>query len=185
MSVPLVVLIAEPDPMISGVLRVEFASNNFLVLLAADGKEAEDYAVATLAHLVVLDVGKLHFGGYEACLRIRRLPGYAGRPIVLTAADLSGKGRSAAEKAGATALLPKPYSLNDLFSVIRPHVAADDPLLTARGKEPGMLEFQEWTHMPPPAQRFSAQSALSQNGMLLPIVRRRGVDIPLMPKPQP
>ena len=55
MSTPPIVIIAEPDPMISSVLRVEFTHLDFAVFLAASGREADDYAAHTVAHLVVID----------------------------------------------------------------------------------------------------------------------------------
>ena len=170
--------------MISSVLRVEFTHWDFAVLLAADGREAEDYASQTVAHLIVLDTGKQHLGAYEACVRIRRRAGYAERPIVLTANDPSDRMMAAAERAGATALLPKPYSVRDLFAAVTPHLAADDPLLTSRARRPGTAEQKlEWTGAPSPAQRSGSGSALTRNGLLLPIVRGRGVKIPLIRKP--
>ena len=76
MSTPPIVIIAEPDPMISSALRVEFTHLDFAVFLAASGQEADEYAAYTVAQLVVIDAG-LRVGPYEACARIRRREGYA------------------------------------------------------------------------------------------------------------
>jgi CheY-like chemotaxis protein len=78
-----IVIIAEPDPLIRNVLRVEFTHWDYVVRLAAAGQEAEDYAAHAVAHLIVLDA-KLQLGAYDACARIRLQPEYAARPIVLT-----------------------------------------------------------------------------------------------------
>src|ERR1700761_7747322 len=104
MSPPPIVIIAEPDPMISSVLRVEFTHMDFAVFLATSGREAEKYAAHTVAHLVVLDA-KLQLEACEACARIRRRQGYADRPIVLTTNEPSPRIQAAADKAGATLLL--------------------------------------------------------------------------------
>ena|ERR1700761_8767756 len=182
MPTPPVIIIAEPDPMISSVLRVEFSHGDFAVLLATTGQEAEDYAAHTVAHLVILDT-VLHLAAFDACARIRRRQGYAGRPIVLTTKAKSPMIKEAAEKAGATLLLPKPYSVNDLFSAIRPFVQPNDPLLTHRAPARGMAEHKEWKGA---AAVFDWQSgrnsALTRNGQLLPIVRGKGVSIPLIRK---
>ncbi len=169
--------------MISSVLRVEFTHWEFAVFLAASGQEAEDYAAHTVAHLIVLDA-KLHIGAYEACARIRHRPGYAKRPIVLTANDPSAKIRAAAGRAGATVVLPKPYSVSDLVNAVRPFLPPDDLLLTQRAKAPGMAEAREWVRGPPPVPVAGGDSALTRNGLLLPIVRGRGVSIPLVRKPR-
>jgi CheY-like chemotaxis protein len=182
MSTPPIVIIAEPDPMISSALRVEFTHLDFAVFLAASGQEAEDFATHTVAHLIVIDA-KLRLGPYEACARIRRREGYAARPIVLTTNDPSPRIKAAADKAGATLLLPKPYSVSDLFRAIARFIPPDDLLLTHRARASGMGAPTTWA----PAQnlRMSAggDSALTRNGLLLPIVRGKGVMIPLIRKP--
>jgi CheY-like chemotaxis protein len=178
MSTPPIIIIAEPDPMISSVLRVEFTRWDFAVLLAADGKEAEDYAAQTVAHLIILDT-RLHLGAYEACARIRRGRGYIARPIVLTTSDPSTKVKAAADKAGATVLLPKPYSVSDLFSAIEPFLPPEDLLLTHRARGGGMSAPKHWAPAPPQMWQSGGNSALTRNGHLLPIVRGSGVRIPL------
>lgn len=180
MSSQPIIIILEPDPTFSSVLRVEFTRMDFTVLLAGDGTQAEEYADLVSAHMVVLDVSRRDLGAYEACARVRRLSGYAGRPIVLTTNAFSGKVKAAAQAAGGTILLAKPYSVDDLFRTLTPHLPADDRLLTARARQPGMGESQEWRAAPPP--RFTDNSALTRNGLLLPIVRGRGVGIPVIHK---
>jgi CheY-like chemotaxis protein len=182
MSKPPIVIIAEPDPIISSILRVEFTRLDFAVLLAASGLEAEDYASQTVAHLVVLDV-RLHLGAFDASARIRRRPGYANRPIVLTTTEPSPKVKAAAEKASATVVLAKPYSVDDLFNAIRPFVPTDDLLLTHSARVGGMNAPRTWAPAPPQSWQSGGYSALTRNGQLLPIVRGRGVTMPLIRKP--
>jgi DNA-binding response OmpR family regulator len=182
MSTPPTVIIAEPDPMISSVLRVEFTHLEFAVFLAASGREAEEYAAHTVAHLVIIDA-KLHLGGYDACARIRRWPGYAARPIVLTAKEPSPKIRAVAVKAGATVVLAKPYSVADLFSAIRPFLPPNDLLLTHGARASGMSAPREWAPVGSLAMSPGTNSALTRNGLLLPIVRGNGVMIPVVRRP--
>jgi twitching motility two-component system response regulator PilG len=182
MSIPPIIIIAEPDPIISSVLRVEFTHLDFAVLLADSGPVAEAFAAHTVAHLIVLDA-KLYLGAYDACARIRRRPGYAKRPIVLTTNDPSPRIRAAAETAGATVVLAKPYSVDDLFGAVRPFIPPGDLLLTHRGHGGDMAERREWGPMPPPVPRSGGNSALTRNGQLLPIVRRQGVAVPIYRKP--
>jgi CheY-like chemotaxis protein len=183
MSTPPTVIIAEPDSIISSVLRVEFTHCDFAVLLAASGPEAEDYAAHTVAHLIVLDA-RLQLGAYEACARIRRRPGYADRPIVLTASEPSARVRAAASAANVTVVLAKPYSVDDLFNAIRPFVPPDDLLLTYRAPGGGMNAPREWAPAPPRTSQSGGDSALTRNGQLLPIVRGKGVMVPLFRKPR-
>nr|WP_294554295.1 response regulator [uncultured Rhodopila sp.] len=177
MSAPPIIILAEPDPIISSVLRVEFSELDFAVLMAATAADAEEYAARAVANLVVLDVGSLRLAGYNACARIRRRGGYATRPIVLTSHDVSERMRAAAETAGANVLLPKPYSVRDLLAALTPHLPPGDPLLTHRASKLALA--QEWTASPSPATHAGRDSKLTRNGLLLPIVRSAGVKIPL------
>jgi DNA-binding response OmpR family regulator len=184
MSGPAIIIISEPDPMISGVLRVEFSRWDFAVLLAGSSEEAAAYACQALASLVVLDAGKAHVSAYEACARIRRSDGYAARPIVVTVQQVSERSMAAAEIAGATALLSKPYSVMDLFRAVTPHLPANDPLLLAGNASTGVAAppRQEWKLPPSLEWRSGDESTLSRNKLLLPIVRGGGKSIPLAGK---
>ncbi len=182
MSTPPVIIVAEPDPMVSSVLRVEFSRLDFAVLLANSLPEAEDFASRAIASLVVLDTARDGSVAYECCARIRRRDGYAQRPILITAKDASPRIRAAADTAGATALLLKPYSLRELFCAVTPHIAANDPLLTARYAQPGMASppAHIWDERAPPEWESGAESALTRNRLLLPIVRGPGRSMPLV-----
>jgi DNA-binding response OmpR family regulator len=184
MTTPPIIIIAEPDPMISGVLRVEFSRWDFAVLLATTCEQAGDYAAQTVAALVVLDAARAQVAAYETCVRIRRSPGYASRPIVLTDRDISARTRAAATTAGATALLPKPYSVMDLFRAITPHMQPDDPLLVAGRSQAGFAAppVHEWTRPGALEWKSGPESALSRNRLLLPIVRGAGKKVPVIGK---
>ena len=92
--------------------------------------------------------------------------------------------QAAAAKAGATAMLPKPYSVLELFHAITPHIKPDDPLLLAGRVNGGPSEpiAQEWKR--PDALHWTSgpESALSRNRLLLPIVRATGKKIPVVGK---
>jgi DNA-binding response OmpR family regulator len=183
MPTPPIIIVFEPDPMISGVLRVEFSRWDFAVLLAGNIGEADAYAAQTIASLVVLDASKVHLSAYEACARIRRRSGYGSRPIVMTVQEISARTQAAAKTAGATALLPKPYSVMDLFRVITPHLTPHDPLLVAGRALAGVAApTQEWK--PPGALEWNSggESALSRNKLLLPIVRGTGKKVSIVGK---
>lgn len=184
MPTPPVIIVFEPDPMISGVLRVEFSRWDFAVLLAVSTQEADSYAAQTVASLIVLDASRGHMPAYEACARIRRRAGYANRPIVLTVREISERTAEAARTAGATALLPKPYSVMDLFRAVTPHMQPDDPLLLAGRTMAGVAAppTQEWKRPGPLEWHSGGDSALSRNRLLLPIVRGTGRKISILGK---
>ncbi len=156
MSAPPIIIVAEPDPLLSSVLRVELSEGDFAVLMAATAADAEEYAAHAVANLVVLDVSVRRLAAYSACARIRRRSGYATRPIVLTSVDVSEPMQLAARTAGATALLRKPYSVCDLFATLAPHLPAGDPLLTHRAIRFSLA--QEWARPPAPEARAGRDS---------------------------
>ncbi len=166
--------------MISDVLRVEFSCLGFAVLLAANSREAEAYAAQAIASLVVLDVTEKKVSGYVACARIRRQPGYAARPIILTASQISAQDVAAGKAAGATVLLAKPYSMSDLVQAVSPHLVPNDPLLTHPSQRTGMSDTAaEWRTGPKTGWRFGDDSGLSRNGSVLNVMRGVGRSIPL------
>jgi CheY-like chemotaxis protein len=185
MSEPPTIIVAARDQLVRNALRVEFSHLGFIVLLAMTGPEAEDFAARTIADLAVLDVELPGFSGYDACARIRRQTGYETTPIVLTVRERSPRVDAAAATAGATAILSKPFSFNDLLSALAPHLPPDHALLVrlpaaggvgeGTGRKWGRPETLEW--------RFGASSGLSRNGLMLPIVRGKGVRVPLIRKP--
>ena len=128
MSTSALAIIVEPDSLIRDVLRVELSNAHYTALIAEDAEDAEDMAARLDAQMIVLDVSQVKLPGYSACARIRRRPGYGTRPIILTARRVETRDAAAADAAGATALLAKPYSVSALFRVVGPHLAADDPL---------------------------------------------------------
>jgi DNA-binding response OmpR family regulator len=69
-----IIIISEPDPMISGVLRVEFRRWDFAVVLAASCEEAGDYAAQIVDALIVLDSAKAQLAAYETARAFATVP---------------------------------------------------------------------------------------------------------------
>lgn len=184
MAIPHVIIIAEPDPIFGNMLRVEFTQVGFAVLMAASGPQAETYAQQTDARLVVLDTALPDLSSFEACARIRHLPRYHDTPIVLTARSHRRRQTHAAEVAGATLIMVKPYAFTDLITALERHIPADHPLMTVREQISGFAEPTgvAWGPLPPLTWQQGRDSNLSQNASVLPIVRGPGVRIPLTRK---
>lgn len=177
MNVEPIVIVADPNPGMRNSLRVAFSQAQCTVLMASSPWEAEEYAREADARLVVLDVTRLKLRSFETCARIRRWTGYADRPIILTVAEAEAKDRAAAEEAGATTLLEKPYSISTLVRAIRRHVAPDDPLCRCL---PVIHDGQmEWPRRVPSTWRFSPGSGLARHGRVLPVEGGAGISIPL------
>lgn len=108
------VIVAEQDWNLRNVLRQYLDSHGFRALVTPIAGEAEDFARHVPADLVLLDTELPGYSSYEACARIRHTPGYEGVPIVLMNTVSSTRRHLAAQRAGASAILLKPFSMNDL-----------------------------------------------------------------------
>lgn len=185
MSTPAVIIIAEPDPIFGNMLRVEFSRSGFTVLMAATGPEAEGFARQTDACLVLLDTALPGVSSFDACARIRHQPRHETTPIVLTARNRRHRQEHAAEVAGATFVMVKPYAFTELIAALEHHVPADHRLMTVRPHKDGLAESAGvvWGPLPPLTWRHGGESGLSQNARVLPIMRGPGVRIPLTRKP--
>ena len=119
------VIVADNDSLIRSILRAMLGDVGQDVLLAGDGEEAVRFASRMEASLVILDLNMPRMNGLMACQTIRALPGYAATPIVvLTALDQSRAG-AAAQRAGATVVLHKPFQPATLLQLLSPYLGLD------------------------------------------------------------
>lgn len=112
------VVVADDDSMIRGILRSRLTDLGQDVFLAADGEEAVGLASRMPARLVILDLNMPKLNGMRACEQIRALPGYETTPIVILTVNDDPRTKAAAERAGATAFLSKPFRSAPLLEVL-------------------------------------------------------------------
>lgn len=169
------VIVAEQDWNLRNVLRQYLDAQGFRPLVTPMGGEAEDFARRVPARLVLLDVELPGFGGYEACARIRHMPGYAGVPIVLMTAAASTRRQMAAQRAGASAMLLKPFSMNDLSREIE-RFLVDPDTIPRRPSDAGVPGFAQapvkvWEPAADLSWRFGEGSELSAGKRMLEMMR--------------
>ncbi len=158
------VIVADNDYVIRDILRFVLETNGFTPLLAVDGLEALDLAMRTSARLVILDLKMPRLDGFTACAQISRLPGYANVPIAILSAFDSIETREAAQRAGATAFLAKPFKPVDLLRMIADLLA--EP--TTAPAEASAFIWQRRQELPP----LSGESTeLSEGQRVLNICR--------------
>ena len=164
------VIIADNDYMIRDILRSVLESQSFSVLQAVDGIEAIDYAIRTNARLVILDYKMPNLDGFAACMQIRRLPGYADVPIVILTAFNDDDTRRAAQCAGATMFLPKPFKSADLLQATAMLVGAcQDDGSSAAAMSATAAFVWERRQDPPPL--YGEPTELSEGRRILKICR--------------
>jgi putative two-component system response regulator len=109
-------LLVDDDPGLRMLLRTTFESFDVLVDEAASAFEAEERVRAALPDVIVLDLLMPGINGLELCSRLKSDPATQSIGVVLlTGAELDAR---AASEAGADALVTKPFSPLELFSVV-------------------------------------------------------------------
>ena len=108
------VLVVDDEPAIRLLCRVNLELDGYIVLEAGSLAEARARLYDTDVDVVLLD---LHLGGetsYELIAECRR-----GRPRIPVAVVTGSADPSAAERAGADAVLAKPFAVEELARTVR------------------------------------------------------------------
>jgi response regulator RpfG family c-di-GMP phosphodiesterase len=111
------ILLVDDEPALRELLRATFEGADVSVDEAASGLEAEARIRRRRPDVVVLDLRMPEMDGAELCRRLKADPRTSEIPIVLlTGAD--GEEAREAQRAGAAALVRKPFSPLDLLAVV-------------------------------------------------------------------
>jgi two-component system, OmpR family, KDP operon response regulator KdpE len=113
------VLIVEDDPVICALLVEILTDEGYSVQTVLDGANAVSAIETTRPSLILLDLGLSDLDGIETLGRLRVCGQYSG-PII--AMSTRPERPESLLDAGATAVLPKPFSLGELLSVVRHYV---------------------------------------------------------------
>ena len=113
------ILLVEDEPAMRANLRDVLELEQFLPLVAANGREGVAAAKEHLPDLILCDVTMPELDGYETTRAIRRIPEFRNLPIIaLTAKAMKGD-REKCLAAGASDYVTKPVDLALLFAVMR------------------------------------------------------------------
>jgi PleD family two-component response regulator len=113
------ILIAEDEPHIREILRMQLELNGFEVIEACDGVEAVELAGQARPDVVLLDVMMPRMDGYEALRRLRA--SYATRfiPIIMLTAKNRREDTMSGFRDGANDYIVKPFDTGELMLRIR------------------------------------------------------------------
>ncbi len=164
------VIVADNDYIVRGILRSVLDGQGFTVIQAVNGLEAIEYATRTSARLIILDYKMPKMDGLSACAKIRRLSGYGDVPIAILTAFDNKETRAAAERAGATTLIAKPFTPFDLLR--RVGALLGQPVLdggVASGDSGPAMRVWKRRHEPVPV--FGEPPVLSEGRRVLKICR--------------
>jgi DNA-binding response OmpR family regulator len=109
-----VVLAADDDEDILGLVAFRLERSGYTVIQARDGEEALALAVTELPDLAVLDVMMPKLDGFELTRRLRAEEATSRMPIILLTARAQDADVQRGFEAGADDYLRKPFSPNEL-----------------------------------------------------------------------
>ncbi|GMU46041.1 MAG: hypothetical protein AMXMBFR26_08230 [Porticoccaceae bacterium] len=112
-------LIADDDRTLRLAVRGTFAGEEFELIEAADGAQAVALCERSLPDIILMDAMMPDVNGFDACQRIRQLPGGADVPILMVTSLEDEDAIVRAFASGATDYLTKPIH----FTVLKERVA--------------------------------------------------------------
>ena len=116
---PVRVLIVEDHLDSREALRALLEAFGYVVVLAANGKEAVEAALTTSPDLILMDIMMPVMDGLEATREIRKQPQFAKLPIIALTAKAMIDDREKSLEAGANDYIAKPIDVDKLLSLAR------------------------------------------------------------------
>tara|TARA_R110002096_G_scaffold119038_13_gene257902 strand:+ start:52356 stop:52724 length:369 start_codon:yes stop_codon:yes gene_type:complete len=113
------IVIIEDEPFIIEALTFLLEREGFSVQSISDGAKALSFIQNNTPDLVILDIMLPNVSGMKILEDIRATPGLAGLPILMLTAKGQKKDRRAAEDAGASLFMTKPFSNTELVASVR------------------------------------------------------------------
>ena len=112
------ILVADDDPDLLDLLKMDLGFQGYEVLLAANGKDALQIALTEHLDLVLLDVMMPYIDGYHVAYELtNKLGSKAPRIMIMTSRD-TVKEKGIALMSGATEVLQKPFEMAKLHERI-------------------------------------------------------------------
>jgi DNA-binding response OmpR family regulator len=117
------VLVVEDDLPLRGMLAAALRQNGFQVLLAGDGREAQRAVEIHHPQVVLLDLMMPEVNGWDFLQSLKETGFLSRLKVIVISAHLRVDPQALLEM-GAAAMLPKPFNLDELMSLID-HLAKD------------------------------------------------------------
>ncbi|WP_339107641.1 response regulator [Thioclava sp. GXIMD4216] len=118
------VLLIEDEPNIVEALRFILSRRGFVVSSESDGAKALGAIETTRPDAVILDMMLPGLSGLEILTQMRAHPALRAIPVLMLTARGQARDRAAADQAGATAFLAKPFANADLVAALDGMLAA-------------------------------------------------------------
>lgn len=113
------VLLIEDEANIAEAIRFILSRDGFTVRALSDGRHALSAVAERRPDLVILDLMLPGQSGLEILAALRADPVTAELPVMMLTAKGQGRDREAAERAGVSAFMTKPFSNADILQSVR------------------------------------------------------------------
>lgn len=119
------ILLVEDEPHIAEAIRFILTRAGWLVAVEPDGAAVLGRIRTLRPKVVVLDVMLPGRSGLDILTDLRTDPAFSTLPVLMLTARGHGRDREAAEQAGATAFLAKPFANADVLAAVERIAGAD------------------------------------------------------------
>ena len=112
------VLLAEDEPNIVESITFLLERAGFAVIVATDGRQALDMALANSPNVMVLDLMLPEIDGYEVLRRLRADPQGENLPVLMLTAKGQRIDRETALECGANLFMTKPFANAEITAAV-------------------------------------------------------------------
>ena len=113
------ILVADDDPDLLELLKMDLSYQNYEVLTATNGKEALDVVSNEKVDLILLDVMMPYIDGYHVASEISSKMGEGAPKIMIMTSRDTNREKGIAMMSGAVSVLQKPFGMAELHNRIK------------------------------------------------------------------
>ena len=113
------ILLIEDEVNIAEAIRFILSRDGWQIEVLADGAAAKAAVVRLRPDMLILDLMLPGKTGLQILTDLRTNPAFANLPVLMLTAKGQGRDREAAERAGVSAFMTKPFDNNEIRAVVR------------------------------------------------------------------
>lgn len=118
------ILCVDDSPSVRQMVKLTLTGAGYTVIQAEDGAEGLRVAATAQANLIITDLNMPNMNGLQFIREVRKLPAYAGVPILFLTTESDAALKQEAKAAGATGWITKPFQQEQLVALARKVVGA-------------------------------------------------------------
>ena len=112
------ILVADDDPDLLELLKMDLGFQGYEVVAAANGKEALQAAMGQKLDIMILDIMMPYIDGYHVAYEVTNKLGAKAPPIILMTSRDTVREKGIAMMSGAAEVIQKPFEMNNLHAKI-------------------------------------------------------------------